>query len=53
MYLCEDDFISRGLDYRDHRVYYVPLSDSQIDKTTNKMEVASAEFIDILQEPTR
>lgn len=26
---------------------------SQIDKTTNKMEVASAEFIDILQEPTR
>ena len=25
---------------------------SQIDKTTNKMEVASAEFIDILQEPT-
>jgi len=26
---------------------------SQIDKTTNKMEGASAEFIDILQEPTR
>jgi biopolymer transport protein ExbB len=26
---------------------------SQIDKTTNKMEVASAEFVDILQEPTR
>jgi biopolymer transport protein ExbB len=26
---------------------------SQIDKTTNKMEVASAEFIDVLQEPTR
>ena len=26
---------------------------SQIDKTTNKMEAASAEFIDILQEPTR
>ncbi len=26
---------------------------SQIDKATNKMEVASAEFIDILQEPTR
>jgi len=26
---------------------------TQIDKTTNKMEVASAEFIDILQEPTR
>jgi biopolymer transport protein ExbB len=26
---------------------------SQIDKTTNKMEVASAEFIDILQEPTK
>ena len=26
---------------------------SQIDKSTNKMEVASAEFIDILQEPTR
>lgn len=25
---------------------------SQIDKTTNKMEVASADFIDILQEPT-
>ncbi len=25
---------------------------SQIDKTTNKMEAASAEFIDILQEPT-
>jgi biopolymer transport protein ExbB len=26
---------------------------AQIDKTVNKMEVASAEFIDILQEPTR
>jgi len=26
---------------------------SQIDKATNKMEVASADFIDILQEPTR
>ncbi len=26
---------------------------SQIDKTTNKMEVASAEFIDILQKQTR
>jgi biopolymer transport protein ExbB len=26
---------------------------SQIDKTTNKMEAASAEFIDVLQEPTR
>jgi biopolymer transport protein ExbB len=26
---------------------------SQIDKSTNRMEVASAEFIDILQEPTR
>jgi biopolymer transport protein ExbB len=26
---------------------------SQIDKTANKMEVASSEFIDILQEPTR
>ena len=26
---------------------------SQIDKTVNRMEVASAEFIDILQEPTR
>lgn len=26
---------------------------SQISKTVNKMEVASAEFIDILQEPTR
>jgi biopolymer transport protein ExbB len=26
---------------------------SQIDKATNKMEAASAEFIDILQEPTR
>ena len=26
---------------------------SQIDKTVNKMESASAEFIDILQEPTR
>ncbi len=25
---------------------------SQIDKATNKMEVASAEFIDVLQEPT-
>lgn len=26
---------------------------SQIDKATNKMEVASADFIDVLQEPTR
>jgi len=26
---------------------------TQIDKTANKMEVASADFIDILQEPTR
>jgi len=26
---------------------------TQIDKTANKMEVASAEFMDILQEPTR
>ena len=26
---------------------------SRIDKTTNRMEVASADFIDILQEPTR
>lgn len=26
---------------------------TQIDKTANRMEVASAEFIDILQEPTR
>jgi biopolymer transport protein ExbB len=26
---------------------------SQIDKVTNKMEAASAEFIDVLQEPTR
>ena len=26
---------------------------AQIDKTINKMEAASAEFIDILQEPTR
>jgi len=26
---------------------------TQIDKTANKMEVASAEFIDVLQEPTR
>ena len=26
---------------------------TQIDKTANKMEIASAEFIDILQEPTR
>jgi biopolymer transport protein ExbB len=26
---------------------------SQIDKTANRMEVASAEFIDVLQEPTR
>ena len=26
---------------------------AQIDKATNKMEVASADFIDILQEPTR
>lgn len=26
---------------------------TQIDKTTNKMEVASADFLDILQEPTK
>ena len=26
---------------------------TQIDKTANKMEAASSEFIDILQEPTR
>jgi len=26
---------------------------TQVDKTANKMESASAEFIDILQEPTR
>ena len=26
---------------------------TQVDKTANKMEIASAEFIDILQEPTR
>ena len=26
---------------------------TQIDKTVNKMESASADFIDILQEPTR
>ena len=26
---------------------------TQIDKTANKMEAASAEFIDILQEPTK
>ena len=26
---------------------------TQIDKTANKMEVASSEFIDVLQEPTR
>jgi biopolymer transport protein ExbB len=26
---------------------------TQIDKTVNKMEMASAEFMDILQEPTR
>lgn len=26
---------------------------SQVDKATNKMEVASADFIDVLQEPTR
>jgi biopolymer transport protein ExbB len=26
---------------------------TQIDKTVNKMEAASAEFIDILQEPTK
>jgi biopolymer transport protein ExbB len=26
---------------------------TQIDKTANKMEVASAEFLDVLQEPTR
>jgi biopolymer transport protein ExbB len=28
-------------------------SSTLIDKTANKMEVASSEFIDILQEPTR
>jgi biopolymer transport protein ExbB len=26
---------------------------NQVDKTANKMEASSAEFIDILQEPTR
>jgi biopolymer transport protein ExbB len=26
---------------------------TQVDKTANKMEASSAEFIDILQEPTR
>ena len=26
---------------------------SQVDKATNRMEVASADFIDVLQEPTR
>ena len=26
---------------------------TQIDKTANKMEAASADFMDILQEPTR
>ncbi|HEY8387466.1 MAG TPA: MotA/TolQ/ExbB proton channel family protein, partial [Parasegetibacter sp.] len=26
---------------------------SQIDKATNRMEAASADFIDVLQEPTR
>jgi biopolymer transport protein ExbB len=26
---------------------------AQIDKTANKMEIASADFIDILQEPTK
>ena len=26
---------------------------SQIDKSVNKIEAASAEFIDVLQEPTR
>ena len=26
---------------------------TQIDKTANRMEAASAEFVDILQEPTR
>jgi biopolymer transport protein ExbB len=26
---------------------------AQIDKTVNRMEAASAEFIDVLQEPTR
>ncbi|MBD0369155.1 MAG: MotA/TolQ/ExbB proton channel family protein, partial [Flavisolibacter sp.] len=26
---------------------------TQVDKTANRMEAASAEFIDILQEPTR
>jgi biopolymer transport protein ExbB len=27
--------------------------DTQINRTANKMEAASSEFIDILQEPTR
>ena len=27
--------------------------DTQIDKTSNKMEAASSDFLDILQEPTR
>ena len=26
---------------------------TQVDKTANKMEIASTEFIDILQEPTK
>ncbi len=26
---------------------------AQVDKTANKMEASSAEFVDILQEPTR
>jgi biopolymer transport protein ExbB len=26
---------------------------TQIDKAANKMEIASADFLDILQEPTR
>jgi biopolymer transport protein ExbB len=26
---------------------------TQVDKTANRMEIASAEFIDVLQEPTR
>ncbi|RYD89538.1 MAG: MotA/TolQ/ExbB proton channel family protein, partial [Sphingobacteriales bacterium] len=26
---------------------------TQVDKTANRMEAASAEFIDVLQEPTR
>jgi biopolymer transport protein ExbB len=26
---------------------------TQVDKTANKMEASSAEFIDMLQEPTR